>query len=81
MLLQGRLPLHPPLSTSALVCPHINNESLLSIRQLCDEERIVIFDRHSLSILKRPDNSTIWETKSNGWILGYTFQQQKVFIV
>lgn len=40
------------LTSKRLVYPHLHNESLLSIGQLCDEGCIAIFDKHNLSILK-----------------------------
>ena len=49
---QGKLPLNPNVTLQALVYPHLLNESLLSIGQLCDEGCIAIFDKHNLSILK-----------------------------
>ena len=49
---QGRLPLHNYLSPISLVYPDLNNESLLSIGQLCDDDCIAIFDKKYLSIIK-----------------------------
>ena len=49
---QGTLPLHPALSTTALIFPHLQNESLLLFGQLCDEGCITIFNKTYLSILK-----------------------------
>ena len=45
---QGVCPLHHTLSTKAkkaLVFPHLTNESLISIRQLCDGDCEVTFDK------------------------------------
>ena len=50
--MQGNLPLHESLTLSSLVYPALNNESLLSIGQLCDEGCIAVFDRKLLSIIK-----------------------------
>ena len=46
------LPLHPNLAPMAFVYPNLNNESLLSIGQLCGNACITIFDKSKLSILK-----------------------------
>ena len=54
---QGTLLIHPSASTTALIYPHLHNEYLSSIDQLCDEECIAIFDKTYLSILK--DNKII----------------------
>ena len=50
--IRGTLPLHPSLAPTALVYPNLNNESLLSIGQLCDDGCIAIFEKSKLSILK-----------------------------
>ena len=46
------LPLHSSLSSTALVYLNPNNESLLSINQLCDNGCIAIVEKSKLSILK-----------------------------
>ena len=45
---QGDLNLHPKINLKALVYPKLNNESLLSIGQLCDKGRIAVFSKKSL---------------------------------
>ena len=50
---QGTLPLHQVLLTAAFIYPCLQNESLLSIGQLCDEGCIIaIFNKTNLSVLK-----------------------------
>ena len=48
----GNLPLHENLNIKGLVYPHLNNISLLSIGQLCDNGCIAIFDKKLLHIIK-----------------------------
>ena len=49
---QGNLPLHSSLNIEALVYPHLTNESLLSIGQLCNQGCIAIFEKEHLYIMK-----------------------------
>ena len=49
---QGNLPLHTSLDIQALVYPHLTNESLLSIGQLCNQGCIAIFEKEHLYIMK-----------------------------
>ena len=49
------LPLHPSLSKVAQTAysfPNLNNESLLSVGQLCDDDCEVLFDKKKVQILK-----------------------------
>ena len=51
----GQLPLHPTLSPQAQqghVLKGLNNSSLLSIGQLCDDDCIAVFDKRALNIYK-----------------------------
>ena len=53
---QGTLPFAAALSpntTKALVFPGLSNNSLLSIGQLCDDNRTAIFTKESVFILKK----------------------------
>ena len=49
---QGILPLHSAVRPTALIYPALQNESLLSIGQLCDHGCIAIFDKNKLHIVK-----------------------------
>ena len=42
----GKLPIHKDFSIGTLVYPQLNNKSLLSIGQLCDNDCVVIFEKH-----------------------------------
>ena len=48
----GKLPIHKDFSIDTLVYSQLNNESLLSIGQLCDNDCVAIFEKHKLSIIK-----------------------------
>jgi len=54
---RGTLQLHPQLQPSCLVFPHLSNESLLSIGQLCDQGCIAIFNKWKMYVFK--DNALI----------------------
>ena len=46
------LPLNDDLMPEALVYPSLNNESLLSIGQLCNNGCVAIFDKYKLYIIQ-----------------------------
>ena len=51
----GTLPLHPSLSTkakTAYVFPHLKNESLLSVGQICDDDCKVLFTKNDVKVIK-----------------------------
>jgi len=76
--MQGKLPLHPSLSPTALVYPNLNNESLLCIGQLCDDGCIAIFEKLKLSIVK---NGKIILSGHRNFVDGLwdvPFQQNKI---
>ena len=49
---EGQLPLHSSVETKALIFLQLNNESLLSIGQLCDNGCIPMFDIQALDFFK-----------------------------
>jgi hypothetical protein len=49
---QGNLPLHSSLNIEGFVYPHLPNESLLSIGQLCNQGCIAIFEKEHFYIMK-----------------------------
>ena len=60
---QGNLPLHKNVTLPSLVYPALNNKSLLSIGQLCDEDCVVIFDKKLFSIIE--NNKVILQGNRN----------------
>ena len=48
---QGIIPLENILKAEALVYPILNNESLLSIGQLCNMSCVAIFDKYKLHMI------------------------------
>ena len=74
---KGTCPLHDNLSTTAkeaLVFPHLTNESLISVGQLCDDDCEVIFNKTKVNVSKnkkvilqgtRNKNDGLWDINVN----------------